>query len=743
MPLASYINAQKIALDSSNVINATLVGNANVLVSQQALSGDPLNSPATAGSPTGYFSYGTSTQIYYPLEIVIDLKGIYDLTNVYMYDVQNNDSIYVSSGTPGNWSAEIAMTTNQYNSWRGYTLTSVTTRYLLFKFVRPGSLIAQIVLYGTLSKAVTITPPLQVTVPKPLMEDFIGINTFNDIPDSLNKVVKQLREYHNWGWDEGNTDLGYIGFPFNLYGWNPSWVSGWNFDAFYGRTKAEGTTVSPDLQYDAPYMLAFNPGANNSNRPIRGNKDPENAASYPEHADWMYQYTARYGSTAVPISNLKLQSANALLTGLGYLNYIENWNEPDKNWFSDTAYFTPFQFAAMCSADYDGHKGTMGTTFGVKNADPTMNMVMAGLANADTAYMSVMLFWANANTVRNGTFPADVLNFHHYSNDGGGQGATQTQAYSPEQDSLQQKVATVVAFRNKNLPGKPVWISEFGYDTNPNSVQAAPAIGTATNWETQARWLIRSYLAIAAGGADKAHMFMLPDVDETSYTKFSSSGLVTPGVSNGGYAPYTKKQSWYYLYTFRKRLTGYQFAGQVSSGNPGVLVYSFTKASNPTDSIIYAVWSPTRTDATISNYQFTLPSPLTAAANIELTNGDTLGVQTPLTVTGGQVTLTVNEKPDLILATKSMVTSVTSPANTAAVSVYPNPFTDTFNVQFPQGFSNASMSLLDVRGRLVKKITVNPGGITTIDGSGLGNGVYMLQVNTSTGQSSIKVVKQD
>ncbi len=732
------INAQKIPLDFSNIINITLVGNANALVDEQALAGDPKN--GTSGKPTTNFSYGVSTQVYYPLEVVVDLKGGYTLTNIYLFDSYGVDSLFISSGSPNNWTTLAKVNTDEYMQWR-FVSVNATTRYLRLKFKSGSTLISEIVLYGTLFATVpSPVSPSPVTMPRPLMEDFIGMNSFNNVPDSINKVVKQIREYHDWGWDEGNTDNSYPGFPNNQYAWNPSWVVGWNFDAFYGNCKKEGITVCPALELDAPYMLGFNSIANNNNKPIRGNKDPENPLSYPEHADWMYQYAARYGATPVNAANLKLRSDNTAESGLGYLNYIENWNEPDKTWISDTAYFTPFQFAAMSSADYDGHLSAMGKTFGVKNADPTMNFVMGGLVNADTAYLKIMLFWAN--TVRNGIFPADVLNFHHYSNDGGGQGGTQTMAYSPEQDSLKQKVAAVVAYRDKNLPGKPVWFSEFGYDTNPNSIQGAPAIGAQSSWETQARWIIRSYLAIAAGGADRAHMFMLPDVYGPSSSEFSSSGLTTASTDDGTYAAYTKKTSWYYLYTFRKLLTGYQFAGEVSSGNASVLIYSFTKASNPADSIIYAVWSPTRTDATISNYKLTLPNSFTGATQIELTNGDTTGVSTVLTTSGGQAILTVDEKPDFIVLIQSAVTSVVNSVSAAYVKVYPNPFSNELTIELPKGVSEAKANLLDITGHSVKSLTLN-GSVCKVDASGLSNGMYLLQVNTPLYSYTIKVIKAD
>src|SRR5690606_37916774 len=114
---------------------------------------------------------------------------------------------------------------------------------------------------------------------------------------------------------------------------------------------------------------------------------------------------------------------------------------------------------------------------------------------------------------------------------------------SPEADQFKSKVEAIVDYRNRYLPGEELWVSEFGYDTHPGSVQRAPAIAGYSAQEVQAQWLVRSYLALAAAGADKAQMFMLRDVNGDSGGRFNSSGLTTNKAT--GWVP---KVSWYYVY---------------------------------------------------------------------------------------------------------------------------------------------------------------------------------------------------
>src|SRR3569832_2056970 len=210
--------------------------------------------------------------------------------------------------------------------------------------------------------------------------------------------------------------------------------------------------------------------------------DPTMPASYVAHASFLYQYAARYGAAAVPTSNLQLAAGQSARTGLGVLRYYEDGNEPDANWVNadGSPLFSPAAAAAMSSADYDGDQGRLGATFGIKNADPNGKLVMAGLAGAGassdwltnvTTYLDGMRAWAAAH--RGGSFPADVINVHDYCFGPDPFGTTNPRpGLAPEACGLAGAVAGVVAYRDQHLPGKEVWLTEFGYDTDPGSPAA-------------------------------------------------------------------------------------------------------------------------------------------------------------------------------------------------------------------------------------------------------------------------------
>jgi hypothetical protein len=209
-------------------------------------------------------------------------------------------------------------------------------------------------------------------------------------------------------------------------------------DIFYGNAKTVDTTIVPCLQR-SPYWIIGNAVNGADTKPQRVNlttgavlstsADASSPWSYQEHAAFLYQYAARYGSTKVADNKLMIANDQSRLTGSGYIQYIENWNEQDKNWQGRAGYFSPTEYIAMSSADYDAHMGQIPGLLSVKRADPNMKLVMAGTADSRVQYIRSMTMWSrwNRNTTKNPldasgfSFPLDVLNFHHYSNDAGGQ----------------------------------------------------------------------------------------------------------------------------------------------------------------------------------------------------------------------------------------------------------------------------------------------------------------------------------
>jgi hypothetical protein len=150
--------------------------------------------------------------------------------------------------------------------------------------------------------------------------------------------------------------------------------------------------------------------------------------------------------------------------------------------------------------------------------------------------------------------------------------------------------------------------------------------------------LVRSFLAIAASGVDRAAQYMLRDAGSGS-GKYGTSGLTS---EKGEWKP---KPSWYYTSTIKNRLTSMRFAGEVASGNPKVWIYKF-KADDGKGA--YVVWCPTAENAKVSDFALPVVGAKTAT-QVALQNGETNGVASPLEIAANAVTLQVSEKPVLVL----------------------------------------------------------------------------------------------
>ena len=484
----------------------------------------------------------------------------------------------------------------------------------------------------------------------PLVGAFIGLNGFIDDDPSKLAAVGNVREYHDWTWNEGNGAAGYPGYPNNQLSFTK--VAGaWDFDAYYGALAQAGVTPFPCIEGSVDFLGSAMP-------PVAAGADVTLAASYVAHASFLYQYAARYGAKAVPTANLKLASGQAARTGLGLLRYYEDGNEPDANWVNadGSPVFSPAAAAAMSSADYDGDQGRLGGTFGIKSADPAAKLVLAGLAGAGassdwltnvTSYLDGMRTWATAH--RGGSFPADVINVHDYCFGPDPFGTKNPRpGVGPEACGIATALAGVVAYRDQHLPGKEVWLTEFGYDTDPGSRLRAPAIGSADAQAVQGQWLVRTFLALMGSGIDRAFLFVSRDNCTGSASacpnndvQFSTSGVLT---QKGDEQP---KTAWYYLATVRARLGAMRYAGTAPSGKPNLSIARFYDAA--ANKGAYVLWMST-SDGSISNgYALALPGAISSATTVTLTTGSATGSATPAAVSNHAVNVNVSETPTLVL----------------------------------------------------------------------------------------------
>lgn len=475
----------------------------------------------------------------------------------------------------------------------------------------------------------TATPPINPSsnyssVP---MDQFIGANGFHE--DNLDNIraVGTLRAYCNWDWFQGDS-------PNNEYIFQPS-RGGWYFDEAFQKIKDIGVSPVICLQHTIKELRAGNKDdSHDEDKPLDATgANSKTANSYKSFANALYQMAARYGRTKVADNLLKVP-AGQKKSGLDLVKYLEVWNEPDKDWKGPDGQFSAEEYAAMLSIAYDK----------IKEADPTMKVVMAGLATPSVDYLQKMKTWFEANR-SDKKFPADVINIHMYAfNNKIVWGKTWPlfgPAETPEDAGFKKRSAEIVKYCKQNIAGTEVWISEFGWDTNTESPLCPKPIDGLSVKEVQARWLVRGFLAFAAGGIDRAQMFVLLDPSQDNIgTQFGTSGMIER--TNFG----VKKTSWYYVFTMKNTLRNMVMVGEESADNGNILIYKFKDPSSSRGA--YVVWSNTSTNKVIDNFKLQFSKNVSTADMVELTDKQTQGTKKSLTVNNNSVSISVSEKPVFI-----------------------------------------------------------------------------------------------
>ena len=319
----------------------------------------------------------------------------------------------------------------------------------------------------------------------------IGMNGHVDVPKNILYAGSVVREYHNFGWSITEKKQMY----FERFDY-------WDFDGYYKDLYEHGITILPCIQMGE--QKVFNRDRNE--KPVVKGTSTVDPMSYKIHANYLYNYAARYGHTVVPKENFNQDPKDTYKTGLGYITYYEDWNEPDKTWLGKDAQFNSTELAAMLSADYDGHEGKLGKVYGIKQADPKSKLVMSGMAGGSTMtkWLSEMLEWAKLNRADQ-KLPLDVINYHQYAG-----------THSPENSTFVKDALLIINWRNKYAKDKEIWITEFGWDTNLGSVNHA-----APSYDAQRDWIIREYLIGDRIGLDKMTVYYAlndgPSNDTTQY----------------------------------------------------------------------------------------------------------------------------------------------------------------------------------------------------------------------------------
>lgn len=598
---ADYLKDCKTLFDEQEKVPSS-VDNTNVDV-------DVWNSTSkTNWQPNMQSEYGEAS-------FYIDLGANYVITGMCFLDTNGAPTWTISNGEPFNWNTIGSLTMDYYQSWRSITFDDNTpTRYLHFSSSATDTGVSEIAIYGYKVSELS-EEQIQKTAPKENKSNKtnltsggkIGFNAFIDDPITSIIAGGNVREYHNFSWLLD--DNGKVKFTQGTWG---------DMDSYYQAMKDNNISIIPCFQGTSNYIKSSKNVS--SEIPVPDGADTTNPESYTIHAQTMYQVVSRYGSNSdIDVTTLNIADGQEVKTGLGLLSALENSNEPNKNWSGKSCYFSPYEMACMCSADYDGHEGTIENA-GVKTADPDFKLAMGGLVSYSTMidYLDEMKLWFDYNR-KDGKFAVDIINVHMSPN-----------ACNPESSDFVQKIQELQSWIDNNAPNTELWISEYEINMSDCVVDNLDNHDNEDYQLKYAQRVARTYLLAVGQGVDRISKFQLRDEAEGVYY---NSGLVTQK------GEWNKKLAWYYTAGMSSVLENADFIQDISTDN--VCIYQFLDRN--TNETIYCLWSPTDNNTTIDNFEL----PIENGSSAYLTELGTYaeGVTSKIDVQDSSIKVNVSESP--------------------------------------------------------------------------------------------------
>jgi hypothetical protein len=523
----------------------------------------------------------------YPSQIVIDLQTVHQIDKLRIYDGTGSPTVkFEFADLPLTITSTVTHVLTQYMAWSEITINKAA-RYVYVTIDNPGGdkPIAALEIYAISTGAGGGTTGTTITYPE--MSQALCTNSFHWVPIDVLTPFAMVREYNYWSWYEAKQGTN---------SFEPSAETGANLDKHFTELK-ENNIIPLFCMNQSPPWLNNYAGFDVDDRPTNtSTAKSDDPASYSFFARFMFQIAARYGRVAIPTNRLTVDGSNIPKSGLNLLEYISPWNEPDKWWEGVRGNIKANEYAALLSAVWDGHEGTIKGDVGIKTADPSMKVVLGGLTDIRQDYINDMNNWFKTNR-KDKKFCADIIDVHHYSGNYGTELFSPTaKGVAPETDSLRSKVKMFVDYVKLVLPNKEIWMSEFGYDTGTNSPQRSGAYGGYSAEEVQAMWNVRSFLEIIAGGMDRAFVFNIYDESNDQYSIFQTSGVVRSRADG-----LTKKMAWNKFAELATKLKGLVFKGDESK-QVNVRNYKFANADG--SKVYLIMWSPTENGTTVPAYTY-------------------------------------------------------------------------------------------------------------------------------------------
>ncbi|MCW1883387.1 cellulase family glycosylhydrolase [Luteolibacter flavescens] len=225
-------------------------------------------------------------------------------------------------------------------------------------------------------------------------------------------------------------------------------------------------------------------------------------------------------------------------------------------------------------ADYSRMYKAMAT--GLRAGDPRLKIATCNLTTGKSGD-----YEKSVSCLTGLTDLTDVLTIHTYAQMEGWPTWKRSFPEDPALPRYLKDVEDLCRWRDQHAKGKPVWITEFGYDS---TTQPQEKTGDFAKWvgvtdEQQAQWLVRSFLVFSAMPVERAYLYFFNDEDKASL--HASSGLTRN---------FKPKPSYHAVSHLQATLGDYRFA-KIVRNTPALRIQEYRHESD--GKIIWAVWAPT------------------------------------------------------------------------------------------------------------------------------------------------------
>ncbi|MAX25721.1 MAG: hypothetical protein CMJ19_14580 [Phycisphaeraceae bacterium] len=381
------------------------------------------------------------------------------------------------------------------------------------------------------------------------LEDRLGINTANIAYLELNRRmgVKWVR-FENLKWRLMSKAPKQVVFD-GLDPWNV------NHDEYFSTSKSLGLNGLGYLFMSPRYTSSCPPELNFKHDAAYPPKAPEDYYFY------VNQVVSRYGKQTHSPSGLVSEDKKS---GLDLVQAYEIWNEPNLNapdwghWIGTL----PEYYEFMRPAVEAGHQ-----------ADPKALMFNGGFAGIELGLINTMATY----TYDDGKHPCDIvdgLSVHTY-----------TGAIAPELSRVDtnlhrgsnavsgtphlENLMRLVDWRDTHMKGKPLWMTETGYDTG--GTRAVPM-------RKHAAYTVRNIMMMLGAGINNVMIYREAGDGNSLY---AASGMLT---SQG-----QPRAAYFTLATLARQISGSGPIHKLQFDNPDIWAYAWIKDGKPA----MAIWSVT------------------------------------------------------------------------------------------------------------------------------------------------------